>query len=418
MGGIPMNGTPDHDRELTTTLQREADRFTAGHPTGLALDGVLARAGEIRRGRRMRASVVMAAVVAAAVTIPVGLWTSGTGTPDRPTPIASNGPAPTGPTLTLNGLATGAAPAAYISGRAVHAGGRTIPLGPGGAVDGFAAIDGGYLVARSDPNSADGFTVSFIGTDGTRLGVTWPTTMGVFAVSPSGNVGAFVEPDGTVIAVQDGGSRWFEVGKVAATSPGQVSSGNGEYATAVTGENCSGRSELPGCTIYVADTSPVDGYTTVQPHLTPVHHADGLSLPLLAADGRIAGQVAAPGQKTCSEIRSAAGAVEWRTCDYRPLAFAPDGRHLLVGAQNQLGPDHWFAVLDAVTHRVVLALRTPRNGFTTSYAWDGSEHLLIGVTVGSHNSVLRLGLDGSRELALPVTVAPRDYQPAYLMPST
>src|SRR5690606_21313117 len=96
-----MNG-PTHtpENELTATLRRQADRYAAAGGTDLGLDQVLSRAGEIRRGRRMRATMVMAAVVVA-LAVPVGITTLGNDPtkPKTPTPAA----APDGSSISLDG---------------------------------------------------------------------------------------------------------------------------------------------------------------------------------------------------------------------------------------------------------------------------------------------------------------------------
>src|SRR5690242_4049212 len=84
MGGDPMKSIDPADNELTSTLTREAERFSATHPAGLSMETVMERAGEIRRGRRMRATMVMAAVVLA-IAVPVGATVLNNGS-NRETP--------------------------------------------------------------------------------------------------------------------------------------------------------------------------------------------------------------------------------------------------------------------------------------------------------------------------------------------
>ena len=93
-----MNGpgnNPVNDRDLTTTLNRRADDFARLGGNDLDLSQVVSRAGEIRRGRRMRASMMMAAVVVA-VAVPVGITVIGSDS-NHPhqLPITSNPPNPT-----------------------------------------------------------------------------------------------------------------------------------------------------------------------------------------------------------------------------------------------------------------------------------------------------------------------------------
>lgn len=388
---------------LSQTLARQADGYVG---TGLELDRVLHRAGEIRRGRRMRASMVMAAVVLA-VAVPVGISALGND------PTAVRPPTPVGtPTakaddstpLSLDGAPKGDAPTSYAYAGTLYGGPAPRPLGKGDPLTAMARLQGGFLVARG---GNDGSQVSFVGDDGNGPGTSWPISVPQFAVSPQENVGAFAEPDGTVIAVQDGGSRFFEIGKIP---------GDGVFtAIGMTGENCSGRSEEVGCTVTVVTDGEHPVTWTVSPNRAPVSSTRYL-LPMGASvNGDTAGIVSSSAEGSCSEVRTSSDALVWKTCDYRFLGFSPDGAHLLASGAYGDGPgDGSVTVLDATDGKVALHLTTEPGTIIGGYTWEDESHALLLLFKGTESSVVRIGLDGSRETALaPVTGAEADVDSPY-----
>ncbi|RNL61222.1 hypothetical protein EFK50_17795 [Nocardioides marmoriginsengisoli] len=397
--------TPEN--ELTKTLRRQADHFSASGGGNLDYAQVVSRAGEIRRGRRMRASMVMAAVVVA-VAVPIGITTLASD-PVKKTPSVAT--EPDGSKIGLTAMPTGKAPTnGYLLDGTLYVGKKRLPLGSGGDPMELVRIDGGYLVARSTEQS---MAVSFISDNGKSTGEAWPYEGGGIAVSPEGNVGAFVEPDGTVMAVEGGGSRYFEIGSVPAA---------GHYsARAVVGENCSGRSEETGCTVYVQSNDEKPKVYTISPHQeaaevdTPIIgladvRTDG-SRTLLA--GMISVNDTEPG--SCSEV-SENGKQLWKTCDYSLDEFSPDGRYVLAGPAYRDGPgDGKFAVLDAATGDLVLDLGTTREAIVVATRWDDDNHVVATVIEGNQSAIVRFETNGSREYASKKVTEPEPYLTSFLL---
>jgi hypothetical protein len=382
-----MNTNSEHD--LNVRLEREADRFFERGGTELDLAQVSARAGEIRRGRRMRATMVMAAAVLA-VAVPTAMVAL------QHDPAAAPGPATppdrdTSP-LVIGGLEQGPAPRdGYAVDGTFRVGDRQIALPTGrGTVTEVAPITGGAMVAvRSEGGD---LTARFVDDQGSSSGQTWPMEGG-FAVSDGGNVAAFVEPDGTVLAVQDVGSRWFELGK----GP----TGSGFDAVAVLGENCSGRSEEAGCTVYAVTRGEQPRTYAVVPHDTygtaiePRRTVD-------VAGEKFAAFTSVTDTGSCSDVRSGSQGSLWSTCDHRLLSFSPDGSHVLASSAYADGMgDSELAVLDSDTGKVLLDLRTADQAVLTRVVWEDDSHVLATVFENNAWAVVRLGLDSSRELAVP-----------------
>ncbi|MCW2755152.1 MAG: hypothetical protein JWQ32_2563 [Marmoricola sp.] len=141
--------------QLTRTLTAQAQAYVEHGGAPVELTSVLARAGEIRRGRRLRASLVMAAVVlATAGTIGVTTLARGGSTTPVP-PIAdspSTSPSPTAPADGLARIPLGPRlDHSYFELGVLHnSDGSTRQL-PFSASNGLTAITpylGGYLVAN------------------------------------------------------------------------------------------------------------------------------------------------------------------------------------------------------------------------------------------------------------------------------
>ena len=76
-----------------------------------------------------------------------------------------------------------------------------------------------------------------------------------------------------------------------------------------------------------------------------------------------------------------------------------------------------MAILDAATGDVVIDLPTMQDAFITHVAWEDDEHLLAVVGEGTQAAILRIGLDGSREYAVPPT-ATEPYETPFVLPSS
>lgn len=389
--------------QLTRTLTEKAERFAQQHSTDLSVDSVLARAGEIRRGRRMRATMAMAAVVLA-VAVPVGITVANQGNEGKE-PV----PSPPGDhsEIRLGDLVTGAMPEeGYAEGSRIRHAGANIML-DGSPVSALARIDGGYLVAQTNGDTGE-TTVRFVDDEGKDGAQTWRADSPIFAVSPKGEVGAFVESDGTVVAVEDAGSRWYELGKVPGGQPASVM-----------GENCSGRSEEEGCRIYVARSDESGPATyVVTPHseqpLGPMSEIRKVAD--ITEDGTVAGITQVSDTGTCSQVRDAENVQLWSTCDHRLLSFSPDGKHLLASAAYADGfGDTQVAILNAKDGTPVLELGTAQGAAITQMQWDDDEHVLLTVFQKNQWAIIRVALNGDREYAVQ-PVAGTDFEQGLLQP--
>ena len=365
---------------LTRSLGHEAEQFSARGGTELDLAQVLDRAGEIRRGRRMRASLLMAACVLA-VAAPVGIVAldhdSARREPTPARPVVDHSP------LTLSGLQPGAAPhTGYVVGRDLHRGTTTSRLPAGDRVVAFAAFKGGVMIAVRDSQGD---------LRARRLdsGPTWPMSGG-FAVSAGRDVVAFAQPDGTPVVVQ---------GDTATTLP-KIAAGSGFDAVAVSGEECTDTSTA--CSVWVDSRGqePAAWISTAGGSAEPAG-AGMVSVADVISGRLVAGTTSVTDTGSCSAVVDAGGTTVWSTCEHRLLSFSPDGRRLLASAAYADGlGDTGLTVLDAGTGKVGLDLSVADGGAITQMVWEDDTHVLAVVYQGNRWGVVRIGLDGRRELAV------------------
>jgi hypothetical protein len=387
----------DPEDDLGQTLSRQADRFAERGGTSLELEQVLSRAGEIRRGRRMRASMVMAALVLA-IALPVGISVAGTSDPTKPEPnpaITSKPPvkADNSP-IALGTITTGAAPkdGYYAHGRLTYRG-KSVPL-PGAVPANVVRMSDGFLVAQ-DSGGGD-LVASFIGDDGTPSPKTWPTT-GSLVVSTSGAMGALVQPDGTVIYIEAGASRYGPMGKIPGAGPFDVD--------AVLGEGCSGRGEGDGCLVYLHSSGETRGVWTINAHGVVKAAASGMvEVNDVSSTGLFAGQTSVTDNGGCSEVRDGAeGKALWPVeCQYLFDAFSPDGRYLLAHSPGDGAGPTDLVILDARTGSSVLRLQAAPDNFLSELTWEDSTHVLASVYDHGSFAVERFGLNGARYYATEV----------------
>lgn len=392
-----MSG-PEND--LSSTLARQAEQFARRGGADLDIAQVVSRAGEIRRGRRMRATMAMAAVVLA-VAVPVGVTVLNDPTTPKPPSVARQ---PDTSQIVVDGLKEGRSPTTgYAAGDTISdADGNDVQLDED-RVRALAPINGGFLVAL-DLGDGD-LRARFVGTDGAAVPKLWTTT-GSFAVSSGGNVGAFAETDGTVRVVQDADSspaaQVFSLGQV----PGQ-----NLHVLGVQGEDCSSTGT---CTVYVATENGVggsQGYTpetwVASPGADPVKiDSEVYAMDDIGENGSRLGRVAISETGACYGVETEDGTQLWKDCERGAREFSPDGKFVLGGSNFLDGVgDGQLTVLDAATGAPVLELRTRYETIIYDRTWEDSEHILAVVAEKNRWAVIRFGLNGSREYALPPITA-------------
>jgi len=411
----PLNRGQFPDSDLTRHLARKAEEFDHRGGSPLELAQVLDRAGEIRRGRRMRATIVMAAAVLA-IAVPTGMIAIDRDRTHEPSPAHPSPTTNTAP-LALGDLHVGDSPHHGFAQDGTWQL-RVAANGLGGLrgqVAAAAAVKDGAMVAMRRESGET--TAYFIHEQGGTSEQSWPMESGSsFAVSASGNVAAFVEPDGTVVAVQDRGTEWYEVGSLP---------GSDTYtADAVVGEDCSGRSAEVTCQARAHGNGQAPQIWQVSPTATPERVLPGwMKLAGVTATDvpLFAGMTSASDGGSCSQVLESAGPdakTLWKTCDHRLLSFSPDGNRLLASAAYADGAgDTELAVLDAHTGSVMLDISATEQAFIYQMVWEDDQHVLATVYEQGRWAVLRIGLDGSREYAVEPVEGADEMQSPFVLPT-
>jgi hypothetical protein len=400
--------------DLTERLAREADEFERRGGGALHLDQVLDRAGEIRRARRLRATLVMAACVLA-IAVPTVLVASDQGSSGPPTP-ARQVKKDLSP-LQLAGLEPGAPPrTGYAVDDTWHADGTSVHLARAGTVRAVVPLGSRFLV-ETDAGRGD-LRVAVVPAPPAFVGekASWPVEGGL-AASADGSLAAFVQPDGTPVVVQDEGQVSVDLPRIE---------GSGFDAVALTGTDCKSPSDSV-CAVWVTTNgrkpaswvSTPEGVTRVQAAPGGTDAAAGRwRLSDVLDDGMQAGMTDVSDSGSCSAVRSGAGTAVWSTCEYRLLSFSPDGHHLLASSAYADGAgDSRLAVLDAASGKPVLDVRTAQDAFVGQVVWEDDTHVLAAVAEAGRWAVVRIGLDGHREYAVEPVTSKDPYLSPFRLPS-
>lgn len=230
------------------------------------------------------------------------------------------------------------------------------------------------------------------------------------AVSPDHTIVSWLDDRSRPHDLEGGGSREFTLPRVP----------HGDSVGAVWGvRTC--KEQVPeggGCTIFVnaahnrgAFVSTSHGIVdTAGPmlHVTDVNQA-----------GRVTGLAsrATSTSPTCWGVFTPSGHRAWRTCSYRLDSFATDGRRVL-GVHTQLRWDSVsrFAILRADgTVARAFTFDAGRNRSLRQLTWEDPTHLLGVLRAGTTWSIVRIGVDGTVEYAVPPVPAANEFT-AFTLP--
>jgi hypothetical protein len=317
-----------------------------------------------------------------------------------PTPSASTASVPAKPSaLDLDGLTVGAAPKiAWSRGSALN-GDKAKDVLPA-KLDQFAQTKQLLVMRDVDGNV---FAYSPEGpTSTTPIG----KATGALAVNDERNLVAWIAPDGSPTVLQEG-----EAKPAALLAQDGVTAGD---AVAVLGHDCFNGPETvegAGCSVYFRDHGEKPRSFVASNHgfveaigdaNSPVHLQDADDT------GEVGWTTLNEDQTTCStywghETLDADTAKTWKTCDYLPLTFSPDGKHVLATGSHGyegLGASS-LTILDRATGKPQFTLKNnaKSQAAIVDMVWEDDAHVLAVVAQKLDWGVIRVGLDGSVELA-------------------
>jgi hypothetical protein len=200
--------------------------------------------------------------------------------------------------------------------------------------------------------------------------------------------------------IQDGEDEAHELAAAKSGSAGDT--------VAVTGTDCMHDAETvegAGCSVYftLTDTEGPTAYVSSNHGFAEQadEHIHGLQ-DVLPTTQTLAGWTQVkPDLTTCSLVVNANDT--WNTCAYLPLSFSPDGKLLLATGSHGyegLGTGQ-LSILDARTGKAKLTLQNDEKAQATivDMQWEDDHHVLAVIFQQGKWSILRVGTDGSAEMA-------------------
>ena len=229
---------------------------------------------------------------------------------------------------------------------------------------------------------------------------------GRLAVNDKRNLVAWIAPDGSPTVLQEG-----EAKPATLLSQQGVTAGD---AIAVLGRDCFNGPETvegAGCSVYFRSHGETPQSFVASNHGFIEAIGDSTA-PIRLQDADESGQVGwttlNEDQTTCStytghETLDADTAKSWRTCDHTPLTFSPDGKHVLATGPHGyegLGASS-LTILDRASGkpRFTLKNNAKSQAAIVDMVWEDDEHVLAVVVQKLDWGIIRVGLDGSVELA-------------------
>jgi hypothetical protein len=268
-----------------------------------------------------------------------------------------------------------------------------------------------------------------IGTFGTETGPEVQVVNGSGHVTSSfvTHYGLAVSPDRSIVGwllgrlnnphvVEGGGSRTFDLPRI----------GHGLAIGTIAGaKTCKEQSpEGGGCTVFV-NTAHDHGVWVSTSHGIVTQVGPMRSVTDVDQRGRVIGRTADSGGKPCFAMWKPSGHRLWKTCRSRLTTLSPGGRRVI--GTGRFGDLHRVTLYDDTGHR--LASYTAKGDDHISHVtWEDATHVLAEVfelgasshcpgACRGHWAVVRLGVDGSAELATPAVKGKIDFRP-YLLPLT
>jgi hypothetical protein len=230
------------------------------------------------------------------------------------------------------------------------------------------------------------------------------------------HAGLAVSPDHTIVSWLDDRSRPHDLeggGSRELTLPRVP---RGDSVGAIWGaRTCQEQApEGGGCTVFVNAARNGGAFVSTSHGIVdtagPMLHVTDVS-----GAGRVTGLAsrASGSSPACWGVFTPLGHRAWRTCSYRLDSFAGDGRRVLgVHTQARWDSVNRFAILrhDGSVARAY-TFDPGRNRSLRELTWEDPTHLLGVLRAGATWSIVRIGVDGTVEYALPPVPAVNEFTP-------
>jgi hypothetical protein len=244
-----------------------------------------------------------------------------------------------------------------------------------------------------------------IDANGTIVRTRFLTHFGL-AISPDHSIVSWLDDQARPHDLEGGGSRELTLPRVP----------KGDSVGAVWGaKTCKEQSpEGGGCTVFV-NAARNNGVFVSTSHGIVDEAGPMLHVTDVDQAGRVTGLVsrATGTDPSCWGVFTPRGHRAWRTCTYQLDSFSTDGRRVL-GERRQTRWDsvRRFAILrhDGSVARA-FTFDAGRRRSLNRLTWEDSRHLLGVLHAGDSWSIVRIGVDGTVEYAVPPTPAVNEFTP-------
>ena len=335
---------------------------------------------------------------------------------DSPPPSATDPASPTEDAvpmeLTTEGLATGPPPAIdYIADtgggeqpiRLVRRGGTSQDLAA--YYDSYALIGNGLVAVDQDDNGPVAVVLddNFEETSRARM------RGGSLAVTSDGSIVGWLGSDGSTHVVEGGGTREYDMPTVPR--------GADLAALLSDGPTCKEGEGGQGCAAYVNSGDSTRAWISIShgivEDLGPIRAVGD------AGGGYLLGMVSLSDQGSCWGLFKNMGKTRWETCDHTLVAFSPSDRRIL-GTDAYLDGlgQRSLAFLDLDGRELAAWQGTAESAPTiVQMAWEDDDHALAVVYAADEWSIVRFGVDGSSEYAVPPVPGEVDSRAAFILPT-
>jgi hypothetical protein len=230
---------------------------------------------------------------------------------------------------------------------------------------------------------------------------------GGLAVTPDGSIVGWLGADHRPHFVEDGGAREGYLP--------EVEGGGSMAALLVDRTTCQEGEGGNGCAAFVNSVDGTRAWSSVSHGL--VDRIPGaMSVGDVTAEGRMVAMTSIEDEGSCWGMFEVwKPKPKWETCDYTLFDFSPPGDHVLAGPAYLDGFGQGIcAVLDR-DGEVVAEWHSNGEATILGTMWEDDSHVLISAFQHDEWAVIRVGLDGSMEFALPPVPDP-DASGAYVLP--
>ena len=219
----------------------------------------------------------------------------------------------------------------------------------------------------------------------------------------AGDGGLAATPDGSIVGWFGGDRRPHFVEDDGAREGylPEVEGGSSLAALLVDGTTCQEGEGGNGCAAFVNSVDASKAWSAIS-------HGIVDTVPGVISIGDVANGGGMIGMTSIADEGSCWGLFKvwkpkpaWETCDFTLFDFSPSGERILAGPSYLDGFGQGIAAVLDRDGEVLAEWRSHGQATILGTVWEDDDHVLVTAFQDEHSAILRVGLDGSVEFALP-----------------